>query len=253
MTFRRWSEPGEAARSGVFCAVALTLAGTLYTCGVARAQQPPAPAAPRQAPAAQRPPAAQQRPPAQQAPAQQPPVQQPAAPAAGAAPEPPKLAYTPWLKVCDKAKDPSGNAKQVCITGREGRTEAGQPIIAAALVEAEGEAKKVFRVTLPSPLLLQYGTRVIVDTEAPVSAPFFTCMANACMADYEATADLVGKLKKGQTLFIQAINMANVAVNIPLPLADGFQKANEGPPVDPKVLEEQQKKLEEERRRRQQQ
>jgi invasion protein IalB len=243
------SEPGAAARGPVICAIALAVTWM----GSASAQQPP-PAAPRQAPAAQRPPAAAQRPPAQQPPAQQPPAQQ--APAAGATPPPqemPKLAYAPWLKVCDKAKDPTGNPKQVCVTGREGRTEAGQPVVAAALVEAEGEAKKLFRVTLPSPLLLPYGTRLVIDNEAPVSAPFFTCVVNACMADYEATPELIGKLKKGKTLAIQAINMGNAAISIPVPLADGFQKANEGPPVDPKVLEEQQKKLEEERRKRQQQ
>ena len=162
----------------------------------------------------------------------------------------PKLVYSPWLKFCDKSPEP--NVKQVCITGRDGRTDAGQAVVAAALVEAEGEAKKVLRVTLPSPLLLQYGTRIVVDKEAPISAPFFTCMGNACMADYEATPELLGKLKKGQTLAIQAINIGNAAVSIPLPLGDGFQKANEGPPADPKLLEEQQKKLEEERRKRQQ-
>jgi hypothetical protein len=51
--------------------------------------------------------------------------------------------------------------------------------------------------------------------------------------------------------------MNQQAVSFPLPLADGsgpsFQKSNEGPPVDPKVLEDQRKKLEEELRKRQEQ
>jgi hypothetical protein len=66
------------------------------------------------------------------------------------------------------------------------------------------------------------------------------------MADYEATPDLVGKLKKGQMLVIQATNLAATAISFPLPLADtsgnSFQKANEDPPTDPKVFEERQKR-----------
>jgi hypothetical protein len=113
---------------------------------------------------------------------------------------------------------------------------------------------KKFRVTLPSPLQLQFGTRLIIDKEAPLSSPFFTCFANGCMADYDSTSDLLGKLKKGQMLVIQAINLAGNAISFPLPLTDtsgnSFQKANEGPPTDPKVFEEQQKKLQEDLQKR---
>jgi hypothetical protein len=74
------------------------------------------------------------------------------------------------------------------------------------------------------------------------------------MADYEATPDLIGKLKKGQMLVIQAINLAAAAISFPVPLTDNtgnsFAKANEGPPTDPKVPEEQQKKLQDELQKR---
>jgi invasion protein IalB len=159
----------------------------------------------------------------------------------------PQLIYSPWAKFCGKGNDP--NAKQVCFTGKDARTEAGVPVVAAALIEPDGEPKKIFRITLPSPLQLQYGTRVIVDQQQPMTAPFFTCFSNGCMADYEGSADLIGKLKKGQMLTIQAINLAGSAISFPLPLGD-FAKANEGPPTDPKVFEEQQKKLQEELQKR---
>jgi invasion protein IalB len=165
----------------------------------------------------------------------------------GPAPEMPQLIYSPWAKFCGKGQDAA--AKQVCFTGKDARTEAGQPVIAAALIEPDGEPKKLFRITLPSPLQLQYGTRVIVDQQAPLTGPFFTCFANGCMADYEATPELVGKLKHGQMLTIQAINLAGAAISFPLPLTD-FAKANDGPPTDPKVFEEQQKKLQEELQKR---
>ena len=117
-------------------------------------------------------------------------------------------------------------------------------MVAAALIEPEGEPKKLFRVTLPSPLQMQYGARIIIDKEPAISSAFFTCFANGCMADYEATPELVYKLKKGQMLQIQAINLAAAAITFSLPLVDNsgnsFQKANEGPPIYPKVLAEQQ-------------
>ena len=69
------------------------------------------------------------------------------------------------------------------------------------------------------------------------------------MADYEGTPDLITKLKKGQMLTIQAINLAGSPISFPLPLTD-FGKANEGPPTDPKVFEEQQRKLQEELQKR---
>jgi Invasion associated locus B (IalB) protein len=98
-------------------------------------------------------------------------------------------------------------------------------------------------------LQLQYGTRVIVDQQAPLTGPFFTCFTNGCMADYEATSDLIGKLKHGQMLTVQAINLAGSAISFRLPLID-FAKAIEGPPTDPKVVAAQQKKLQDEMQKR---
>jgi invasion protein IalB len=158
-------------------------------------------------------------------------------------PAPQSFIYSPWAKLCSKGQD--AQAKQVCITRRDASTEAGQPIIAAALIESEGEPKKLFRVTVPNQLQLQSGTRVVVDQLPPVSGPFFACFADGCMADYEATPDLIGKLKHGQMLTIQAINLAGAMMNFPMPLVD-FAKVNAGPPTDPKVFEEQQKKLRDE-------
>jgi invasion protein IalB len=254
MTDRRLSAPISNARRIAVSTIAATLLSAMgFGVDTAVAQQPPAtpprPAAPpaRPAPA---PPAAQK--PAAPATAQKPPAAGQAQAAAPATPEMPQLIYSPWAKFCGKGQD--AGAKEVCFTGKDARTEAGQPVVAAALIEPEGEPKKLFRVTLPSPLQLQYGTRIVIDKEPPISGAFFTCFANGCMADYEATPELVGKLKKGQMLQIQAINLAAAAITFPLPLVDNsgnsFLKANEGPPTDPKVFEEQQKKLQEDLQKR---
>ena len=71
------------------------------------------------------------------------------APAAGGQPadQQVQLIYAPWTKFCLKGQD--ANAKQVCFTGKDGRIESGQPVIAAVIIEPEGEPKKILRVTLP--------------------------------------------------------------------------------------------------------
>jgi invasion protein IalB len=162
--------------------------------------------------------------------------------------EMPQLIYSPWVKFCGKRNEPG--AKEVCFTGKDARTEAGQSVVAAALIEPEGEQRK-FRITLPSQLQLQYGTRLIIDKEPPISGTFLRCSANGCTADYEATPELVSKLKKGELLQMQATNLAAATISFRLPLVDSsgnsFARANEGPPTDPKLFQEQQKKEREKR------
>ena len=197
----------------------------------------PAPAA--QAPAAPAP--AQQAPAGQQGQAQ--------APAQGGQPQQDQvqLIYAPWTKFCLKGQD--ANAKQVCFTGKDGRIESGQPVVAAVIIEPEGEPKKILRVTLPLGMQLVHGTRIIVDNNAPMQAQYVICFANGCMSDYEATPELLANMKKGQNLVVQAINANGAPLTLPLPLAE-FAKAYDGPPTDPKVFEENQKKLQEELQKR---
>jgi invasion protein IalB len=199
------------------------------------AQAPPAQPAPAQpAPKAPVQPKAQPKAPTQPA---------PAAPANAGGPEVPPLTYSPWTKVCLKGQET--NAQQVCFTGKEGRIDNGMLIIGAVLIEPEGSPNKVLRVTLPLGMQLPPGTRAIVDQGQPMTAPYMICFPNGCMADYEASGELIGKLKKGQTLVVQGMNGQGQAVSLPLPLPD-FAKAYDGPPTDPKVVEDRQKKLQDE-------
>ncbi|SFJ78989.1 invasion associated locus B family protein [Bradyrhizobium sp. Gha] len=225
--------------------LALLTATALVIPFAAEAQTPPpaapkAKAAPKAAPKAPAP-APAPAPQAQQAPAQQ------GAPAAQGAPpadQQIQLIYAPWTKFCLKGQD--ANAKQVCFTGKDGRIESGQPVIAAVIIEPEGEPKKILRVTLPLGMQLVHGTRIIVDNNPPLQSPYVICFQNGCMSDYEATPELINNMKKGQNLVVQAINANGAPLTLPLPLAGEFQKAYDGPPTDPKVFEETQKKLQEE-------
>jgi invasion protein IalB len=238
-------------RGRVFALLAATaLVAPLVALDVQAQQPAPAPA-PAAAPKAKKP--APKPAPAAPAPAAQ--AAPPAAAPAGAPPaaggQPPEqqvqLIYAPWTKFCLKGQD--ANAKQVCFTGKDGRIESGQPVIAAVIIEPEGETKKILRVTLPLGMQLVHGTRVIVDSNPPAQSPYVICFQNGCMSDYEVTPELLANLKKGQNLVVQAINSNGAPLTLPLPLAD-FAKAYDGPPTDPKVFEETQKKLQEELQKR---
>jgi invasion protein IalB len=208
-----------------------------------------APALEAQAQEAKQPPVrhAQQQPKSQQRPKPAQPAPAPAPAAQAQQPQMPQLIYSPWTKFCLKGKE--ANAKEVCFTGKDGRIESGMPVVAAVLIEPEGEPKKILRVTVPLGMQIQHGTRVIVDQNPPMNGPYVICFTNGCMADYDATPDLINKLSKGQNLIVQAINANNQPISLNLPLAD-FNKAHTGPPTDPKVFEEQQKKLQDELQKR---
>ena len=229
------ARPGRRAATCITALAALALGTSL---ALAQQPQPPVPApkatprpvAPKQQP---KQPAAQ---PAPQAPADQ---QQATAPA-----DQPPIVYSPWTKFCGKDNN-NPAAKEVCLTVKEARLETGQFLAGAALIEQQGEEKRLFRITLPLGMQLPQGTRLLLDKEQPMQGRYIVCLPNGCMADFDVNPEFVGKLKKGQQLVLQGINLPGQAATYMLPLTD-FAKANEGPPTDPKKFEEDQKKLQEE-------
>jgi len=246
MNFRILAAPAWPRGRVLALLAATTLTAALLAPG-AQAQTPaPAPGAPTAAPKAKAA-APKKGAPAAPAPAAQAAPPPAAAPAAPPADQQVQLIYAPWTKFCLKGQD--ANAKQVCFTGKDGRIESGQPVIAAVVIEPEGETKKILRVTLPLGMQLVHGTRVIIDNNPPAQSPYVICFANGCMSDYDVTPEMLANLKKGQNLVVQAINSNGAPLTLPLPLAE-FAKAYDGPPTDPKVFEETQKKLQEELQKR---
>jgi invasion protein IalB len=201
----------------------------------------------------------QQRRPAQPAKPAPAPQAQPAPPAQPAQPaqpgqtaESPQLIFSPWVKLCNK--DPDPNSKRVCVTVKDGRVESGLLVVSVAIIEMDGEQRKLLRMSLPYGVALTHGTRMIVDQGQPATAPFVTCLPpvvppGGCIADYEASLDMINRMKKGQLLTVQAIHMNGQPMSPQLELKD-FAKAYDGPPTDPKVFEEQQKKLQDELQKR---
>ena len=157
----------------------------------------------------------------------------------------PPLTFSDWTKMCGKSQEAGG--KTMCRIGKDGRMDNGLPMVGAVLSEIEGEPRKMLQVMLPLGVLLPRGTRVLIDSDeqGAMVLPIVVCAGGGCMAQTEATAELVAKLKKGQNLYVQAYNMQQAVFTLALPLAD-FARAYDGPATDPKEIEEKNRKLQEE-------
>ena len=240
--YHRIMSAGMRTASRMFVVGAMTAMFAVVAAMDSSAQTPPP--KPKPAPKTAPKPAAQPAPP--------PAAEQQAPPQQSAQQAEPQLIFSPWVKLCNKDADPK--SKRVCVTVKDGRVESGLLVVSVAIIEMDGEQRKLLRMSLPYGVALQHGTRLIVDQATPQTAAFVTCLPpvvppGGCIADYEATADLIGKMKKAQVLTVQAIHMNGQAMSPQLDLKD-FAKAYDGPPTDPKVFEAQQKKLQEELQKR---
>jgi invasion protein IalB len=167
----------------------------------------------------------------------------PAAPAAGAA-GPVKLdlmpMQAPWTKICGKDQ---ASAKEVCYTTRDFGQAADQPpTLAIAVYQMTNEERRIARFLLPVGLLLRPGFRLVIDKGEPIDGKFAICFPNGCFAEADLNNKTIGDLKKAQTASVIVRNQANVEVTFNLPMKD-FGAAFDGPPVDPKVLEQQNQEL----------
>jgi invasion protein IalB len=177
---------------------------------------------------------------------------QPAPQAPAAAPQMPPVVYSTWTKICPKQPPGAPQVKPVCLTVKEARLETGQFVAGAAVIEQQGEEKKLLRVTLPLGMQIPPGTRLTLDNEQPASAVYVTCIPNGCMADFEINASFIERMKKGQQILLQGVNMPGQVASYPLPLTD-FGKAIDGPPTDQDEFDQKQKAEWEKRLKQQQQ
>ncbi|MCD6072940.1 MAG: invasion protein, partial [Microvirga sp.] len=87
--------------------------------------------------------------------------------------------------------------------------------------------------------------RFTVDQGQAVAGRYVMCLPNGCFAEAAVKDDFIASLKKGANLNVSVQNQMGREITFAVPAA-GFGKSFDGPPIDPKVLEEQQKKLQEE-------
>jgi len=188
-----------------------------------------------------------QRPAAQPARPAAPAPQQPAPAQQGAGPTVVQVKAEPsqpeWTKVC--GKDQNTNT-EICYTTRDFVSDQGQPVLALAVYDVKGQQpQKVVRFVMPLGLLLQPGLRFAVDQGQATPGRYVMCLPNGCFAEAQVKDDFIAAVKKGANLNVSVQNQMGREITFAVPAA-GFGKAFDGPPIDPKVLEEQQKKLQEE-------
>jgi len=148
-----------------------------------------------------------------------------------------------WTKVC--GKDQNTNT-EICYTTRDFVSDQGQPVLALAVYDVKGQQpQKVVRFVMPLGLLLQPGLRFAVDQGQATPGRYVMCLPNGCFAEAQVKDDFIAAVKKGANLNVSVQNQMGREITFAVPAA-GFGKAFDGPPIDPKVLEEQQKKLQEE-------
>jgi invasion protein IalB len=167
-------------------------------------------------------------------------------PAAPAAPQPIKLdlipLQAPWTKVCQK--DPNGS-KEFCRTIRAfGQAVDQPPTLAIAVDTLTGDEKKIMRVQLPEGLLLRPGFRLILERGDPIEGRYSICAGGSCFAEAELNNAQLGVLKKSPIASIVVRNQVNAEVTFNVPMHD-FAASLDGPPVDPKKIQEQNKALQE--------
>jgi invasion protein IalB len=227
--------------AAVLAGVVLLGGGDAFAQAAPPAKKPAAPAAAPKAPPAQ---------PAQGQPAQGQPAQGDAA--QGQAPQGPlrvdlQPTQNDWTKVC--GKDQAAN-KEICYTTRDFSAQADQqPVLALAVYDVKGDDTRVVRLLLPVGLMLRPGFRFFVDKGTPAEGAFEICFPNGCFAESKVKGPTIEELKKGTLLGVAVKNQVGNQITFTVPLA-GFGKAFDGPPIDPKVLEEQQKKLQAELQKR---
>ncbi|MCK1394634.1 invasion associated locus B family protein [Bradyrhizobium sp. 1] len=149
----------------------------------------------------------------------------------------PALTFSPWTKHC---------LGDTCFIGKDGRRNVIGPdnlsnincgsVVSALLVERSVDDKKALRVMLPPSVSRGSGVRIIIDQGQPIERPYMHCLASGCTAEYLAGPELVDQLKRGQSLFVGAIDKTDSPVALTIPLAD-FANAYDGPSHEPKVYE----------------
>jgi len=178
-----------------------------------------------------------------------------------------------WVKLCDKgtlkAKDKDGKEEtkelNICMTHHE-RIDAnsGMLILSAALhhTKLDGKESHHFRVMVPLGMLLPAGMRATVfpkdvwekvvkneklekSDESKVKALKLTythCHAVGCVAELEATAEVLTNLKSNAGLRVFTLSLSGAPIGFDVPLV-GFEQAMAGEAVDTKKYAEARKQL----------
>lgn len=155
---------------------------------------------------------------------------------AGNDPRASQLNYKPWIKYCFGASKcfVAAEAKGGCFPS------GGYVMIATE------DQKASLSVYLGTTRPLQGEISVQIDQGAPISIAHPECRALDCGGNFEIDGNFIKRLKRSQTIAIEATDSTNQKIRLSFSLAD-FANTYDGPEAPlPKVFEETQAKLKEE-------
>jgi len=152
-----------------------------------------------------------------------------------------------WVKLCGTAD--TANRQRMCIIHHERLDgKSGALVISVGLRQIEDSKKSQLVIVLPNGYAMRPGLRIAVyDQEfwikagkkedvdvsklTPVDLAFTICRDSGCVAEVDASPELIQMLTKGAGLMVLATQGNGTKFRFPVPL-DGFKAAFDGPPAD---------------------
>ena len=151
----------------------------------------------------------------------------------------PDLTYSFWTKVCQKG--PEADAKQVCFLARNARVESGMPSVRGGAGRAGRRSEQVPARHVTA-WRIAPGRHSCDHRQWPAAHRFLRDLPLRGLHGRVRGQRRDDYQDEERSDFARAgINGSGQPINIPMPLAD-FAKAHDGPPIDPKELEQQDKK-----------
>lgn len=147
--------------------------------------------------------------------------------------------YSTWSRSCTREADVG--RKQICFTVETTRTFMGDLLASAMIVERQDTPRKTLRIVLPLGVQTARGTRIAIDGEKPIESPYLFCIRDGCVADYDATPELIETLRRGKSLVVRTTDQNGTPESVTLPLAD-LDPALDGKARDWSALEYRQRK-----------
>jgi invasion protein IalB len=140
----------------------------------------------------------------------------------------PNLTYSTWAKLCFRGAQ-GANAKMVCRTSMEGKSDLGQVVLKIDLIERQDAPASRLQIFIPAGNFLQPGVRLTVDKGTSMLVPYTICLANGCVAATVTEQKFLRELETGKTLSLEVINSNVVAAVASLSL-ENFANARQGAP-----------------------
>lgn len=159
-----------------------------------------------------------------------------------------------WVKLCQT--DPQSKT-EICLIRRDLRSETGQTIMTAIVMQNTTEKKQILRLVMPVGGLIPNGIALYLDNAAFATGKYIVCSPEGCLVEIQIDDNQLAALRKAKMLAIvfkappqdqaaaeAAAQAGKLSQDVQLPLStEGLATTIDGKPLDPKEIANEQKKL----------